>query len=85
MPSGMWSYKHDHDGVEVEDRFYFGCKNYGIARLWNSLHQPEELEDNRNIRKGLNLFTGSYKVPHLILDRYFYKPHQGMTFQTKIK
>ena len=53
MPSGMWSYKHDHDGVEVEDRFYFGCKNYGIARFYHG----DELEDNRNIRKGLNTFT----------------------------
>ena len=53
MPSGMWSYKHDHDGVEVEDRFYFGCKNYGIARFY----YREELENNGNIRNDLKIFT----------------------------
>ena len=55
MPSGMWTYKHKiDDTVEVVDRLYFGCKNYGISKL----NKMEELLQNSNIRKGFKSRTG---------------------------
>ena len=55
MPSGMWTYKHKiDDNVEVVDRLYFGCKNYGISKL----NKMEELLQNSNIRKGFKSRTG---------------------------
>ena len=79
MPSGMWSYKHGHDGVEAEDRFYFGCKNYGIARFY----YREELENNGNIRKCLKKFTWSCEILHQIL--HIFKNTTLIFFQTTLR